>query len=154
MTLYNPFFLQGIEWIHIEYFNNSVICDLIEKVSFWYNDNLGYFRWRKLNTIYNMHGHIFCMSECNIDWVSLCVNAFPIYMLYFKLPWDDNFRDIWYLCYTYNYSMSKWLCFRSCTFGLQLFNKHDKDHERSLEKKTHLKYLKLCFLSSPSNWET
>lgn len=35
---------EGIEWIHIEYFNNSVICDLIEKVSFWYNDNLGYFR--------------------------------------------------------------------------------------------------------------
>lgn len=50
MTFYN-LFLQGIEWIHIEYFNNSVICDLIEKVSFWYNDNLGYFRWRKLNTI-------------------------------------------------------------------------------------------------------
>lgn len=23
---------QGIEWIHVEYFNNSVICELIEKV--------------------------------------------------------------------------------------------------------------------------
>ncbi len=24
--------LQGIEWIHVDYFNNAVICDLIEKV--------------------------------------------------------------------------------------------------------------------------
>ena len=23
---------QGIEWIHVDYFNNAVICDLIEKV--------------------------------------------------------------------------------------------------------------------------
>lgn len=25
--------LQGIEWTNIEYFNNAVICDLIENVS-------------------------------------------------------------------------------------------------------------------------
>ena len=24
---------QGIEWIHVDYFNNAVICDLIESVS-------------------------------------------------------------------------------------------------------------------------
>lgn len=27
------FFLQGIEWTNIEYFNNAIICDLIENVS-------------------------------------------------------------------------------------------------------------------------
>ena len=27
------FLWQGIEWTTIEYFNNSIICDLIEKVS-------------------------------------------------------------------------------------------------------------------------
>lgn len=29
--------------------------------------------------------------------------------------------------------------------------KHEKDHEWSLETKTHLKYLKFCFLSSQKN---
>lgn len=27
------FCLQGIEWTNIEYFNNAIICDLIENVS-------------------------------------------------------------------------------------------------------------------------
>lgn len=27
---------EGIEWIHVDYFNNAVICDLIEKVSLHY----------------------------------------------------------------------------------------------------------------------
>ena len=26
------FYLQGIEWINIQFFNNAIICDLIEKV--------------------------------------------------------------------------------------------------------------------------
>lgn len=28
---------QDIEWTHIEYFNNAIICDLIENVSTGYN---------------------------------------------------------------------------------------------------------------------
>lgn len=27
------FCLQGIEWTNVEYFNNAIICDLIENVS-------------------------------------------------------------------------------------------------------------------------
>lgn len=27
------FFYQGIEWTAIDYFNNAIICDLVEKVS-------------------------------------------------------------------------------------------------------------------------
>lgn len=26
---------EGIEWTHVDYFNNRIICDMIEKVSTW-----------------------------------------------------------------------------------------------------------------------
>lgn len=32
---------EGIEWIHVEYFNNAVICDLIEKSPSQFNPNTG-----------------------------------------------------------------------------------------------------------------
>lgn len=32
--------LQGIEWTNIEYFNNAIICDLIENVSLFFASNL------------------------------------------------------------------------------------------------------------------
>lgn len=31
------FLFQDIEWTHIEYFNNAIICDLIENVSIKYS---------------------------------------------------------------------------------------------------------------------
>lgn len=31
------FVFQDIEWTHIDYFNNAIICDLIENVSIRYN---------------------------------------------------------------------------------------------------------------------
>lgn len=40
--------LQGIEWTNIEYFNNAIICDLIENVSqvkFILNKNTLFIWW-------------------------------------------------------------------------------------------------------------
>lgn len=57
--------LQGIEWTNIEYFNNAIICDLIENV-------------RQAEFI--VFENIFCSFVCDVDFYFLHQN----YVLYLR----------------------------------------------------------------------
>ena len=48
---------EGIEWINVEYFNNAIICDLIEKVNIMIMQRKFFFKI----TIHN-NGLWFCLS--------------------------------------------------------------------------------------------